>query len=124
MGSLGIGYAFYNVSLQASPVNEVYYGVGDTFERTNKNSFEMGGINWQIFYTDANTHKGYIAGENLVSKHHCPNIGGGIYVRQPDIETCLAIGNQAYQTSGADDGEAWRPGCRNQRKGWRHDPLR
>lgn len=103
MGSLGIGYAFYNVSLQASPVNEVYYGVGDTFERTNKNSFEMGGINWQIFYTDASTHKGYIAGENLVSKHHCPNIVGGIYVQQPDIETCLAIGNQAYQTSGADD---------------------
>ncbi len=103
MGSLGIGYAFYNVSLQASPVNEVYYGVGDTFERTNKNSFEMGGINWQIFYTDASTHKGYIAGENLVSKHHCPNIEGGIYVRQPNIETCLAIGNQAYQTSGADD---------------------
>ena len=103
MGSLGIGYAFYNVSLQASPVNEVYYGVGDTFERTNKNSFEMGGINWQIFYTDANTHKGYIAGENLVSKFNCPNRVAGSSVYQSDIETCIYIGNEAYQTSSADD---------------------
>ena len=51
MGSITAGYVFYNFSIQAAPATSVYYSVGDTFERTGKTSFEMGGMNWKIFYT-------------------------------------------------------------------------
>ena len=54
-GTLTVGYAFYSYQMKAAPASLTYYGVGDTFERTQTDTFTMGGVKWHFFYTDVSS---------------------------------------------------------------------
>ena len=63
MGTITIGYAFYNYNheLNAESINTSdYYGVGEKFKETDRDYFVMGNWKWRIIYADQDTGKGFI----------------------------------------------------------------
>lgn len=102
-GTLTVGYAFYSYQMKAAPATLTYYGVGDKFERTNTDTFTMGGVEWHFFYTDVSSDTGYIVSENLVISNNCPNTIDQIYVAPKDVENCLMLIQNSYSSSLDDD---------------------
>ena len=88
VGTFSVGYAYYSREMKAASVSTQYYRPGDVFERSNKNSFEMKGVEWKIIYTDNASGKGYIASENLGTKYSCNyNLAGEIY--ESEMQPCM-----------------------------------
>ena len=91
------GYSYYDYHISAMPTVVSTYQPGDIFERSGKDSFEMHGIEWRIFY--ANQNKGYIVSENLVSKFNCDKKVSNIYLHQENIGVCMNKAQNAYSSS-------------------------
>ena len=81
-----IAYGFYNLNLLAAPVSDSYYGPGDVFERTNKNTFTMGGLEWSIIYADTSTGKGYILGQVVSRGIHSSAIPATLQAAQSNYD--------------------------------------
>ncbi len=85
-------YVYRNTSIFAAPAQIDYYNVGDVFERTGKNTFEMGGLDWTIAHADLSNGKALILSENLVPLAGC----GSTYITQSSVSTCFAKANSMY----------------------------
>ncbi len=104
VGTFSVGYAFYSREMKAAPVNTQFYQPGDAFERSNKNSFEMNGMTWKIFYTDVSSGKGYIASENIVPKYNCPNSQkDGTLIAETYVDDCLKKAQGVYSSTSTSD---------------------
>ncbi len=66
IGTFSVGYAYYNLSLDAASGSSKYYGVGEVFEETGSNKFLMGNRMWEIIFADETTGNGIIMSANTM----------------------------------------------------------
>lgn len=97
---------------QSVPQPLVYYGAGDTFERTNLNYFTMGGVNWRIVYANTGTTadgtlqpgEGYIMAADVASYEdgsmvyvfNCDNKSNAGELQGQYIDACMTKSQVAY----------------------------
>ncbi|MCI8540611.1 MAG: hypothetical protein HFE67_03740, partial [Erysipelotrichaceae bacterium] len=92
------GFIYWNYTLNAAPASVNYYGFGDNFERTNTDSFTMGGIEWKLVY--AYGDKGWLMSkDNIAPRANCSDLRDGLWVEERDVLTCLNTINNYYQAS-------------------------
>lgn len=110
VASLSLCYAYYNDQIAAVPSNLTYYQPGDLLERSNQDSFVMGGIEWRIVYTDNSTGKGFIMTKNPATSasyqgasYQCQQSRpGSLYIDEIYYDDCLIQAQNYYASADSD----------------------